>query len=510
MKGCIFFLICVMLALQLRAQNLVRAGNVQLVTQPNTQLVIKGGIRFTGNTGFTNKGGVTIYANPLSGNADWTDSTATGAMNSASTGKVSFKGSSTLQQVYGPTRFDTLEVQNTGINLRQSNEVRQRLTLSSGLVYFTNTADSLYVSNPAVNSVSYNTDSLGTSSWVNGKLSRRMNAAGSVYFFPVGKMLGTDSLYAPVKFEKTTSGAVTFSVQYFPQTPSNRNNKNPLIDHISSLEYWEITSHNTVAATDDDVVMSLSWRDYSNVNAAAIIRDSLLIAHYYFDGAVTQWQPELNTALPNDVNGNINFGYIRSNKVIGDFIMPHLYFTIGTRSPQNLLPVNFLSFNAVKQGQTAICSWSIADDREVDEYIVERSGEGSLFIAIGRVTAQRTGALTTYYFTDQHPLNGRNYYRIKAVNNLTRRYTDTRSLNFDNTQNWVLFPNPATDKIRLLLPGTNSTVKLLLMDASGRLISEYTTSSSGIEINITALPQGLYYLRYINGSFSDNKSFIKQ
>ncbi|MBL7730441.1 MAG: T9SS type A sorting domain-containing protein [Chitinophagaceae bacterium] len=509
MKGSIIFLVCAMLALQLPAQNLVRAGNVQLVTQPNTQLVIKGGVRFTGTTDFTNKGAVTIYANPLSGTADWTDSTTAGVMNNASAGRVSFKGSSTVQQVYGPTRFDTLEVQSIGINLRQSNEVRQRLTLNNGLVYFTNTADSLYVSNPAVSSISYNTDSLTTSSWVHGKLSRRMNTAGSVYFFPVGKMLGTDSLYAPVKFEKTTSGPVTFSVQYIPQVPADRNNKNPIIDHISSLEYWEITSHNAGAAADD-VVMSLSWRDYSDVNAAAIIRDSLLIAHYYFDGAVTQWQPELNTSVPNDVNGNINFGYIRSNKVVADFIMPHLYFTIGTRSPQNLLPVNFLSFNAVKQGQTAVCTWIIADDREVEEYIVERSGEGGLFTAIGHVSANQTGGSTAYYFTDQHPLAGRNYYRIKAVNTLTQRYTGIRSLTFDNNLNWVLYPNPATDKIRVRLPVINGTTKLSLLDATGRQISERLVSSTDVEININTLPRGLYYLRYINGSSADNKSFIKQ
>jgi len=491
------------------AQQVARANHVQLVSQPNTQLVIRGGINFTGTTSFIHKGGLTLLSNPVSGNADWLDSTS-GVMHTTSAGHVSFKGTAALQQVYGATKFDSLTIQNTGINLQQSHEVRQWLNLADGLVYFTNTSDSIYVSNPALTAVTYNTDSLATSSWVHGKLSRRMNSNSGAYFFPIGKLRSGDSLYAPLKFEKTTTGAATFSAQYVPISPINRNNKNPLIDHISSQEYWEVTSHNFAGAGDDDVVMSMSWRDYSVVSPTAIIRDSLLIAHYYFDGAVTQWQPELNILLPNDVNGTVNFGYIRSNKVIGDFSMPHLLFSIGTRSLQNLLPVHFLQWNVVKQEQTAICTWMITDDREVEEYIIERSADGVFFTAAGRLAARRTPDNTTYRFTDNAPLPGRNFYRIKAQAGAEYKYTDIRSVYFDTKMNWVLFPNPATDRIKVLLPPTDQPGHLRLTDAAGKLIAERRVVSTSVEIGISSMAPGVYYLQYIHGGVASTKSFIKQ
>lgn len=509
MRKLFFFLLLLAGAYQLPAQQVARASNVQLVSQPNTQLVMKGGISFIGTTSLTHKGILTIFSNPVSGTANWLDSTA-GVINTASTGHVLLKGMAALQQVYGPTLFDSLTIQNIGTNLQQSNEVRQWLNLDNGLVYFTNTSDSLYISNTALTAITYNTDSLATSSWVHGKLSRRMSSNSGVYFFPIGKMVSGDSLYAPLRFEKTNTGAATFSAQYFPISPSNRNNKNPLIDHISSQEYWEITSHNFAAAGDDDVALSLSWRDYSVVNPAAIIRDSLLIAHYYFDGAITQWQPELNFLLPNDVNGNVNFGYIRSNKVIGDFSMPHLFFTIGTRSLQNLLPVNFLQWNVVKVNQTALCTWEVTDDREVEEYIIERSADRVFFTSAGRLAARRSLTNTTYSFTDNAPLPGRNFYRIKARSGAEHKYTDIRSVYFDSKMSWVLFPNPATDHIKLLLPQSDHPSRLRIIDANGKLIAERTVTGTSVDISISSMAAGLYYLQYSNGSIIESKRFIKQ
>ena len=509
MRKAFFFLCFFMVGVTAFAQQLARARNVALVTQPNTQLVLKGGINFIGTADFTHKGNLTLLSNPVSGAADWRDST-TGVFNTASYGQVAFKGAA-IQQVVGPTRFDSVTVQNSiGIHLPQSNEVRQWLNLNNGLVSFTNPNDSLYVSNTALSAITYNTDSLATTSWVQGKLSRRANITGGAYFFPIGKMAGMDSLYAPLRFEKTTTGAATYSAQYFPASPANRANKNPIIDHISNVEYWEITSHNFATAGDDDAILSMSWRDYSIVNPAAIIRDSLLIAHYFFDGAFFQWQPEYNGALPNDVNGNVNFGYIRSNKVIGDFSMPHLYFTIGTRSGQNLLPVSFINWTVAKQNHSAYCTWEISDDREVDFYIIERSTDGISFSTVGTVMARQVSGNAVYSFTDHAPIKGMNFYRIKAQQANKHNYTIVKSVYFTTEADWILFPNPATSVLTIQLPVVNSSSRLLLIDVSGKLIAEKQITTTTIQLSVGSLPAGLYYLQYINDNHKDVKSFIKK
>ncbi|MCX6317538.1 MAG: T9SS type A sorting domain-containing protein [Bacteroidetes bacterium] len=491
-----------------KAQQLLHARNINLVSQPNTQLVTRGGISFTGTAAFTHKGTITLLAGPLTGTANWLDSTS-GVMNTASAGKVELKGISVSQQVYGPTRFDSLTVQNTGTLFRQSNEIRQWLQLTNGLINFSTANDSIYVSNPAITAINYNTDSLAISSWINGKLSRRTNTTSGTYFFPVGKMLAADSLYAPVKFDKQNNAVATYSVQYFPAIPFDRSNKNPVIDHISSVEYWEITSHNFASSGDDDAVLSLSWRDYSLVNALAIIRDSLLVAHYYFDGANFQWQPEFNAALPNNVNGNVNFGYIKTNKIVGDFSMPHLRFSIGTRSTQNLLPLTLLDWNVTKQDQTALCKWVVTDDREVDMYQVERSPDGIHFTSIGiKPSLQRSGN-SSYTFTDNAPLPGHNYYRLKATGNGLINFSGIRHLYFDVSTDWLIYPNPAKDIINIKLPVSLQPATITITDAAGHMIAQRTTTGALLQLNIAALSGGLYYVDYNVQGKRQVKSFIK-
>lgn len=491
------------------AQQVAHARNIQLVSQPGTQLVLKGGISFTGTTDFTHKGKITLTEGPVTGTAHWLDSTA-GVLNNASAGHVALKGGAIQQQVYGPTRFDSLTIQNKGTLFRQSNEIRQWLSLTDGLVDLSNTTDSIYVSNAAITSILYNTDSLATSSWINGNLSRRTNTAAGTYFFPIGKMLATDSLYAPVKIDKLTNAAATYTAGYYPALPFDRNNKNPVIDHISSVEYWEITSHNYAASGDDDATLSLSWRDYSLVNAQAIIRDSLLVAHYYFDGVSFQWQPEFNGALPNIVNGTVNFGYVKTNKVIGNFDIPGRRFTIGTRSPQNLLPLDLLEWNVVKQNRTALCTWVVADDRDVDYYFVERSGDGLHFTTTGMLASRKQNGNTSYQYTDLTPLNGRNYYRLKATGNGLSNYSVVRTVYFDDSKNWLLYPNPAQDIINLKnQAGVSTAVLLRIADATGKTVLQRNTSNTIIQLDIRTLPAGLYYLEILQGNKREVKSFIK-
>lgn len=502
----IFFFIAI--AAPVAAQQLAAARNVQLVSQPGTRLVLKGGISFTGSTSFNHKGSISLYSNPVSGTAHWLDSTA-GVMPLTSNGQVLFRSSSALQQVYGPTRFDSLTIEGSGILLRQSNEVRQQLRLENGLVYFSGISDSIHVSNPSLAAVVYNTDSLATSSWVHGKLSRSTNSTAGAYFFPVGKLLAGDSLYAPVRIEKQNTAAATYTVHYIPAVPFDRTNKNPVIDHISSQEYWEITSHNFASSGDDDATLSLSWRDYSMVSPAAIIRDSLLVAHYYFDGAFFQWQPEFNPALPNLVNGNVNFGYIKTNKVVGDFSIPHLRFTIGTRSPQNLLPLTLLEWNATRQNNTAVCSWTVSDDREVETYQVQRSTDGIHFYPLGSVSSRRLPGISSYSFTDNAPVPGRNFYRLKAAGNGQTNYTAARLLLFDAAQDWQIYPNPATTWIQVRLPQSAMASTLRITDAAGKRVAEKTVTGFQVQLNISTLANGIYYLEYLQPGKREVKSFIK-
>ena len=73
-------------------------------------------------------------------------------------------------------------------------------------------------------------------------------------------------------------------------------------------------------------------------------------------------------------------------------------------------------FRSEVQGETIAFDWSIAEGSHVKAFGVERAGADLQFETIGTVLVRPTHrASTTYSFTDQHPLNGAAFYRLKVM-----------------------------------------------------------------------------------------------
>lgn len=113
------------------------------------------------------------------------------------------------------------------------------------------------------------------------------------------------------------------------------------------------------------------------------------------------------------------------------------------------LPVKLIDFKAViqKNGDVALL-WSTATEKDNQGYDVERSGDNRHWITLGFVPGNGTTAEhRDYTFTDQAPLAGVNYYRLKQTD-FDGKYeysplvvADVRAqqLQFD------VFPNPSAD-----------------------------------------------------------------
>jgi hypothetical protein len=498
------------------AQQVMRARHVKLVTTTSAsaglQIVCKGGVTFIGNTtSFMQNGNLTLLSNPVSGNSDWLDST-TGVISAASLGMVNFNGTTVLQQLTGPTTFYGLTVQGMGINQNQSNEVRGLLNLNNGLIYIPNTNDSLYVSNAAIAAISYDPDSFATTSWVHGKLSRKMNIASpSAYFFPIGKIKSGNNLYAPIILEKSNTANVVWSAQYFPATPFNRTAHDATIDHVSSLEYWEISSHNYVGSTDDDATLSLSWRTYSQVNPSAAVRDSLLVAQY-FDDFVTglMWHPRSILPATLSAGNSVNWGFLKSIP-LSDFTDTARRFSLATRSINNALPLKLLDYWVTLSSNNIVTNyWKIIDDREVHHYEVERSIDGSHFNFLASVQSIRTPNTTDYNVVDNHPFTGWNYYRLKIVADGNRiKYSETRKVYIGDKGIFTIYPNPAQQYLYINLPAMPTTqTSLQLIDVSGRIISTIRPQSSLVRLSLESLAAGSYFIRYSDGRNVVTKPFI--
>lgn len=517
----IILLLGVLIAAQTQAQQIVRAGgNVQIVTTAGTKTVIDGGgITFLGTSKWTGTAdSIYIIKTSAGGTEGWLDSTAAGAMDPSSTGHVFFRGSN-RQSFYGRTRFYDFTLRNSaGDTLLSSAEVRNNLHLDTGFIYTRSGYgnDSLLVSNPAITAITSNTAVPFSRSWVNGRLSRTGNVIGSptpnpavAYLFPIGK---TDTLYAPIKLAKINSTTATWTAEYIPAEPFDRTNvATPPIDHISSVEYWEISSDNQ-AGTDDDARLSLSWRGHSRVSSSAIIRDSLLVAQYISNPAF-RWEVPGGWATGNVTGPDSLSGYVTSNSPTNNYSQAERRFTLGSYSKFNALPVKLLYFTAIADGSRVRLNWEVANEQETVKYEIEKSLTATNFSRIGTVLARQLSQ-SAYTDFDNSPAMGWNYYRLKIFDKSgSFTYSPVRPVKFEKGLEQVkLFPVPATTDLNIQLPTSyvNKT-QLQVIGVDGKFIASLRPVSNMVILNVQPLASATYFLVITKEDGSkETYRFVKQ
>lgn len=508
-------------ACNIQAQQLVRAsGNVQIVTTAGTKTVINGGgITFLGTSKWiATDDSIYLYKNTATSPEGWLDSTTAGAMDVTSTGNVFFRGTN-RQSFYGKTRFYNLFIRNTiGDTLLSSCEVKNILHLDTGFV-FTRSGygnDSLLVSNPAIGAIVSSTATPFTKSWVNGRLSRTGNVVGTqfpnpaiAYLFPVGK---TDSLYAPIKLAKLNTTTATWTAEYTPSIPYDRPNIfNPPVDHISEVEYWEISSDNQ-ASTNDDAKLSLSWRGHSHVSASAAVRDSLLVAQYISRPPFI-WDAPGGWSASKAFGPDSLSGYITSTAATNNYSFLERRFTLGTFSKFNALPVKLLYFTAIADGNRVRLNWEAANEQDTRTYEIQKSLTGLNFAFLATVPSRQLSQ-SAYTDYDFNPATGWNYYRLKVIDKSgSFFYSPIRPVKFDKGREEVkIFPNPVSDVLHILLPTSyvNQTT-LLVYGIDGKFISTLKPTANMVLMNVLYLPAATYILQIIKTDGSkETYRFVKQ
>jgi hypothetical protein len=180
------------------------------------------------------------------------------------------------------------------------------------------------------------------------------------------------------------------------------------------------------------------------------------------------------------------------------------------------LPLELLAFSASSAAKsnkaTAQLSWLTAREVNLQGYEVERSGDGKTFEKIGSVKPTGSANSTEKYaFTDDVPLNGTNYYRLKMVNTEgSFTYSAVRSILVSDgkTDKVSVSPNPAKDRVVVKLNALEAkNVTLTLVDVAGKTVltdnKSLETGFNEFSLNVTQLPQGLYFLKVADGKTSE-------
>lgn len=166
----------------------------------------------------------------------------------------------------------------------------------------------------------------------------------------------------------------------------------------------------------------------------------------------------------------------------------------GCQTCNTPLPVEWLTFEAVKNNRVSDLYWSTASETNNDYFEVQRSVDTENWEKIGIVAgAGNTSYQMDYIFTDVNPYIGINYYRIKQVDfDGNSSYSDIRAVSF--TGEMMLVPNPSNGNFTVVGMPENTSNSLQLINSLGQVISVVEVQSASYSFADLNLASGIYYL----------------
>jgi hypothetical protein len=175
------------------------------------------------------------------------------------------------------------------------------------------------------------------------------------------------------------------------------------------------------------------------------------------------------------------------------------------------LPVNLLSFEAVKQTKKVLLQWTTDNEVNADKYIVERSADGVTYTSLGNVPAYNNGNKNNYSFTDMQPFTGLNFYRLKIMDiDGSFRNSPIRKINFDNAgDDFTIYPNPVTGN-KLFITSSGNINSAVLFDAAGRLIKLFTLKGRSNILDVSGIAKGTYQIKIFTENAAHTEKIIIQ
>jgi hypothetical protein len=182
-----------------------------------------------------------------------------------------------------------------------------------------------------------------------------------------------------------------------------------------------------------------------------------------------------------------------------------------------VLAVNWLSFSVQKQGAYAVLlNWSTQNEVNNDRFEIERSSDGISFTKTGSVKAMQTNGTKQYSFTDNLPLNGTNYYRIKQVDkDGSYQYSSIQKIDLAAiAKRWSLFPNPAKNNTTLFALNNYNKATIAVHDLNGKIVYQSTinkiVAGQQLTIPLQRLTKGVYVVKIITDDDVDTQKLVVQ
>jgi hypothetical protein len=237
----------------------------------------------------------------------------------------------------------------------------------------------------------------------------------------------------------------------------------------------------------------------------------------------SQKQAMFQANFQNVSNFNYRTGVI-STKAGSDVRQNAIYFH-SFFSGNTALPIKLIYFNAKLKSEKVDLTWATAAEINNNFFTVERSADGKNFERLLTKPGAGNSTRNLYYSaTDENPLTGYSYYRLKQTDYDGKfSYSAVQTIkskgSADDDESAIkiqsIGPNPFTEsfKVNFMLK-EEAIVNIMLINSSGQIVHEESfQSTDGYNtwefIDQHGLPKGIYFVNLVYNEMKVSQKVMK-
>ncbi|HMK05482.1 MAG TPA: T9SS type A sorting domain-containing protein, partial [Ferruginibacter sp.] len=185
-----------------------------------------------------------------------------------------------------------------------------------------------------------------------------------------------------------------------------------------------------------------------------------------------------------------------------------------------VLPISLEYFKGVQVDNKHTLTWKVNCTSSKATFEIQRSGDGQNYAGIGTITADQLRCAQPFDYTDERPLKGMNYYRIKIIDPDSKFYVSNTLSFMLKTKGFDIVsisPNPVINENAVLKisAGDNAQVRINISDLTGRVISNQTArlipGINQVVLPTSSLARGTYHITtYSPGATPRSIKLVKQ
>ncbi|MEZ5045645.1 MAG: LamG-like jellyroll fold domain-containing protein [Chitinophagaceae bacterium] len=158
------------------------------------------------------------------------------------------------------------------------------------------------------------------------------------------------------------------------------------------------------------------------------------------------------------------------------------------------LPISFTSFTAEWKNEKIELNWHVADEKNIEHYIVEKSYDAATWSEISKVVAQHAKSASYTYF-DEEKNNNVWYYRIKQVDiNQNEHMSIIRKMVQQKKYDFVLYPNPTENELNISNK-QNANALVTIFNIEGKLMYQSSLQNGINRIRTDLWAKGTYIIK---------------